>query len=154
MEGKLAYFEPQNELKSRMIDDLEHYGAPRIWFRSEREQCEDVVKSYIKNSFNVDIEESGNNRVHRIGRKIKKNRKIFPQIIVKFKGYVPRTKVYMTRKQKLTSQTIRTFTIKRCLRQSQRLRKCWLCLCRYQLLALFTIEGWWLEIFQFPGRIW
>ena len=112
MEVKLAYFEPQNELKSRMIDDLEHYGAPRIskiqWFRSEREECEDVVKSYIKNSLNVDIEESENNRVHRIGPKIKKNGKIFPQIIVKFKGYVPRTKVDMTRKQKPTSQTIRT----------------------------------------------
>ena len=46
------------------------------------------------------------------------------------------------------------FAIKRCLRQSQKLRKCRLCLCRYKLLALSSIQEWWLEIFQFPGRPW
>ena len=49
---------------------------------------------------NVNIEESEFNRIHRIGPKIKKNGKVFQQIIVKFKGFVPRTKVYRARKHK------------------------------------------------------
>ena len=49
---------------------------------------------------NVDIEESEFNRIYRIGPKINKNGKTFQQIIVKFKGFVPRTKVYRARKHK------------------------------------------------------
>ena len=49
---------------------------------------------------NVDIEESEFNRIHRIGPTVKKNGKAFQQIIVKFKGFVSRTKVYGTRKHK------------------------------------------------------
>ena len=77
--------------------------APRVskiqWFWNE-EECEHVAKSYIKNSLNVDIEESVFNRIHRIGPKINKNGKTFQQIIVKFKSFVPRTKVCRARKHK------------------------------------------------------
>ena len=59
-----------------------------------------MVKSYIKNCLNVDIEELEFNRMHGIGSKIYKNGKAFQQIIVKFKGFVPRTKFYRARKHK------------------------------------------------------
>ena len=64
-----------------------------------KEECESKVKSYIKTCLNVDIDESEFNRTHRIGPKINKNGKAF-QIIVKFKGFVPRTNVYWARKHK------------------------------------------------------
>ena len=64
LEGKLAYFESQNELKSRKIDDLEQYrrreslrfSAFEVKENESNEECESKVKSYIKNSLNVDIE--------------------------------------------------------------------------------------------------
>ena len=65
-----------------------------------KEESESKVKSYIKNCLNVYIEESEFNRIHRIGPKINKNGKVFQQIIVKLKGFVPRTKVYRARKHK------------------------------------------------------
>ena len=65
-----------------------------------KEESESKVKSYIKNCLNVDIEESDFNRIHRIGPKINKNGKAFQQVIVKFKGFVPWTKVYRARKHK------------------------------------------------------
>ena len=65
-----------------------------------KEECESKVKSHIKNCLNVYIEESEFNRIHRIGPKINKNGKVFQQIIVKLKGFVPRTKVYRARKHK------------------------------------------------------
>ena len=40
-----------------------------------KEECESKVKSYIKNSLNVDIEESESNRIHRIEPKIKKKKR-------------------------------------------------------------------------------
>ena len=105
MEGKLAYFEFQDELKSRKIDNLEQYSSREsLRFRcfevKENEECESKVKSYIKNCLNADIKESEFNRIHRIGPTINKNGKAFQQIIVKFIGFVPRTKVYRTRKHK------------------------------------------------------
>ena len=65
-----------------------------------KKESESKVKSYIKNCLNVYIEESEFNRIHRIGPKINKNGKAFQQIIVKSKGFVPRTKVYRARKHK------------------------------------------------------
>ena len=106
--SQLAYFESQDELKSRKIDDLEQYGRREslrfsgfeVKENQSKEECESKVKSYIKNCFNVDIEESKFNRICRIGPKINKNSNAFQQIIVKFKGFVPRTKVYRARKHK------------------------------------------------------
>ena len=107
LEGKLAYFDSQDELKSRKIDDLEQYGRREsLRFggfevkENEFKECESKVKSYIKNCLNVDTEESEFSRIHRIGPKINKNGKAFQQIIVKFKGFVPRTKCYRAMKQK------------------------------------------------------
>ena len=109
MEEKLAYFESQNELKSRKIDNLEQYRRREslrfsnfeVKENKSKEECEHVVKIYIRNSLNVDIEESEYNRIHRIGPKIIKNGKTFQQIIVKFKGFVPQTKVYRARSHKV-----------------------------------------------------
>ena len=42
-----------------------------------KESSKVIVKSYIKSSLNVDIEESKYNRIYRIGPKIKKNGTIF-----------------------------------------------------------------------------
>ena len=81
MNGKLAYFESPDELKSRNIDKQELID--------------------VKNCFNIDIEESEFNRTHRIVLKINKIGKVFEQIIVKFKGFVPRTKVCRARKHKV-----------------------------------------------------
>ena len=83
MEGKLAYFDSQEELKSRKIEDLEQYGRREslkfsVFLVKEnecKEQCESKVKRYIKNCLNVNIEESEFNRIHRIGPKINKNGK-------------------------------------------------------------------------------
>ena len=114
MEGKLAYFESQDELKSRKIDYLKQYGHQEslrfsgfeVKENESKEECESKVKSYIKNCLNVDVEESEFNRIHRIGPKINKNRKAFQQIIVKFKGFVPRKKFIGPGNTKLTSQSI------------------------------------------------
>ena len=81
-EGKLAYFASQDELKSRKIDDLVQYGRREsvrfcgleVKGNESKEECEHVVKSCIRNSLNVDIEESEYNRFHKIGLKIKKER--------------------------------------------------------------------------------
>ena len=70
------------------------------WRRINLKKSEHVAKSYIKNNLNVDIEESVFNRIYRIGPKINKNGKTFQQIIVKFKSFVPRTKVCRARKHK------------------------------------------------------
>ena len=108
MEGKLAYFESQEELKLRKIDNLKQYGRREslrfsgfeVKENESKEECESKVKSYIKNCLNVDIEESEFNRIHRIGPKINKNGKAFQQINVKIQGFVPQTKVYRARKHK------------------------------------------------------
>ena len=42
-----------------------------------KEECKSKIKSYVKNSLNVDIEESEFNRIHRIGPTVKKNGKAF-----------------------------------------------------------------------------
>ena len=97
MKGKLAYFDSQDELKSRKIEDLEQYGRREslrfsgfeVKENEYKEQCESKVKRYIENCLNVNIEESEFNRIHRIGPKIIKSGKAFQQIIVKFKGFVP-----------------------------------------------------------------
>ena len=106
--GNLAYFESQGELKSRKIDDLEQYGRREsVRFsgfemkeNESKEECEDAVKRYCKNSLKVDIKESENSRNYRIGLKIEKNGKTFQQIIAKFNGFLLQTKLYRARTHK------------------------------------------------------
>ena len=76
------------------------FSGSEVKENKSKEECESKVKSYIKNCLNVDIEESEFNRIHRIGPKTNKNGSAFQQIIVKFKDFVPRTKVYRARKHK------------------------------------------------------
>ena len=151
LEGKLAYFESQDELKSRKIDDLEPYG-PRESLRfsgfevkenESKEECESKVKSYIKNCLNVDVEESEFNRIHRIGPKINKNGKAFQQIIVKSKGFVPRTKVYRARKHKADIAIHLDLTKRRYLLLKDAYSKAKNCASvDFDWLALSSIEEW------------
>ena len=123
LEGKLAYFDSQDELKSRKIEDLEQYGRREslrfsgflVKENECKEQCESKVKRYIKNCLNVNIEESEFNRIYRIGPKINKNGTAFQQIIVKFKGFAPRTKVYRARKHKADMTILLDLTKRRYL---------------------------------------
>ena len=109
LEGKLAYHEFQDELKSWKIDDLERYrhqeslrfSGFEVKEHESKEECGSKVKSYTKNCLNVDIKESEFNRIHKIRPKINKNGRAFQQIIVKFKGFVPQAKVYRARKHKV-----------------------------------------------------
>ena len=101
-------------MKSRKKDDPEQYGRREslpfssfeVKENESKEKCEHVVKSYIKNSLIVDIGESECNRIHRIGPKIKESGNIFQYIIVKFRDFVQRTKVYRASNTKQTSQSI------------------------------------------------
>ena len=65
-----------------------------------KEENEHAVKSYIKNSLNVDTVKSEYNRSNRVGPKIKRSGKTFQHTIVNCKGSVPRIKVSRARKHK------------------------------------------------------
>ena len=65
-----------------------------------KKECQNFVKIYIKNSLNVDIEESEDTRIHRIGPKLKKNSQSFQQVIVKFRGFALQPKAYRASKYK------------------------------------------------------
>lgn len=56
--------------------------------------------SDVQNSLNESEKEPEYKRFHRIGSNIKTNSKIFQQIVVKFKDFVPQTKVCGCRKHK------------------------------------------------------
>ena len=91
------------------------FSGSEVKENKSKEECESKVKSYIKNCLNVDIEESEFNRIHRIGPKTNKNGSAFQQIIVKFKGFVPRTKVYRARKHKADMTILLDLTKRRYL---------------------------------------
>ena len=92
LEGKLAYFESQGEQKSRKIHDLEQYGGREslrfsgfeVKENESKEECEHVVKSYIKNSSDVDIEESEFNKIYRI--ESKRSVRFFIKLSLNLKG--------------------------------------------------------------------
>ena len=59
MEGKLAYFKSQDELKSRKIDDLATTGAENSivqWFWSEREWIQSSMWAYNVKSYQEQFE--------------------------------------------------------------------------------------------------
>ena len=56
-------------------------------------------KQYIRNTLNVEVDDNDFNRIHQIGKKYTRDDgKECQQVIVKFKGFIPRTKVYRARK--------------------------------------------------------
>ena len=56
-------------------------------------------KQYIRNTLNVEVDDNDFNRIHQIGQKYTRDDgKECQQVIVKFKGFIPRTVVYRARK--------------------------------------------------------
>ena len=99
LEGKLAYFESQDELKSRKIDYLKQYGRQEslrfsgfeVKENESKEECESKVKSYIKNCLNVDIAES---------------ERLFNKLLLNLKVLFHEQKFIRPGNTKLTSQSI------------------------------------------------
>ena len=108
-EGKIVYLETQDILKARKLDDLEQYGRRQSLrfnrFQTKQsessEGCAKMVKQYIRKTLKVEVDDNDFNRIHRIGQKYKRDDgKECQQVIVKFKGFIPRTKGYRARKHK------------------------------------------------------
>ena len=60
-----------------------------------------MVKEYIRNALKVEVDDNDFNRIYRIGQKLRRDDgKECEQVIVKFKGFIPRTKLYKARKHK------------------------------------------------------
>ena len=59
-------------------------------------------KNCIKDTLKIDIGENYDSRIHRVGLKIANNNgHVLQQIIVKFKGFSPKSSVYRARKRKI-----------------------------------------------------
>ena len=108
-EGKIVYLETQDILKARKLDDLEQYGRRQSLrfnrFQTKQsessEGCAKMVKQYIRKTLKVEVDDNDFNRIHRIGQKYKRDDgKECQQVIVKFKGFISRTKGYRARKHK------------------------------------------------------
>ena len=123
LEGKIVYLETQDKLKARKLDDLKQYGRCER-FRSNgfqtkqdesSEDCTKMVEQYIRNTLKVEVDDNDFNRIHRIGQKYKRDDgKECQQVIVKFKGFIPRTKVYRARKHKSDISVQLDLTKRRC----------------------------------------
>ena len=109
LEGKIMYLETQDKLKARKLDDLEQYGRRKslrfngfqMKQNESSEDCAKMVKEYIRNTFKVEVDDNDFNRIQGIGQKYRRDDgKECQQVIVKFKGFIPRTKVYRARKHK------------------------------------------------------
>ena len=109
LEGKIVYLETQDKLKARKLDKLEQYDRRESLrfngFQTKQnessEDCAKRLKHYIRNTLKIEVDENDFNRVHRIGQKYRRDDgKECQQIIVKFKGFMPRMKVYRARKHK------------------------------------------------------
>ena len=109
LEGKIVYLETQDKLKARKLDNLEQYDRRESLrfngFQTKQnessEDCAKRVKQYIRNTLKVEVDENDFNRVHRIGQTYRRDDGMeCQQIIVKFKGFMPRMKVYRARKHK------------------------------------------------------
>ena len=109
LEGKIMYLETQDKLKARKLDDLEQYGRRKslrfngfqMKQNESSEDCAKMVKEYIRNTFKVEVDDNDFNRIQGIGQKYRRDDgKECQQVIVKFKGFIPRTKVYRARKCK------------------------------------------------------
>ena len=109
LEGRIVYLETQDKLKSRALNDLEQYGRHES-LRFDRyqtkqsessEDCVKMEKQYIQNTLKVEVDDNDFNHIHRIGQKNRRDDgKECQQVIVKFKGFIPGTKVYRARKHK------------------------------------------------------
>ena len=59
------------------------------------------MKQYIRNTLKVEVDDNNFNCIHRIGQKNRRDDgKECQQVIVKFKGFISRTRVYRARKHK------------------------------------------------------
>ena len=139
----------QNDLWCRNIDNLEQYGRRECLHFDKFEvsdaessaDCSNIVKYYIENELEVELNDDDYYLIHKIGLKREKNGDKYQQIIVKFRIFLSRTQVYRARKCK-TKISVRLDLTKRRLDlrnsayESYEASKDKLCLCRYQLLSL------------------
>ena len=78
--------------------------------------CGKILKNYIKNELKVELIDDNYHRIHRIGLKREMTGNKYQKIIVKFRNFSSRTKVYRARKRKakisvrldLTKRTFRS----------------------------------------------
>ena len=150
MEKKLVHFESQDELKSRKKDNPEQDGYQEslrfsgfeVKKNEYKEECEHFVKSYMKNSLTVDIEESEYNRIRRIGPEIKKSGKTIVkfEVLINKQNYIGPVTQSIHRNPFRPYQTS-LFSIKWCLQQNQKLRKCRLCMCWYYFLGRLRLNN-------------
>ena len=90
VEGKLAHFESQDELKSLKVGDLQQcrcreslrFSGFEVKGNESKDECDRVVKRYTENRLKVDIKALEYHRIHGIESKIKMNGETFQQIIV------------------------------------------------------------------------
>ena len=69
--------------------------------KEKKEECESMVKNYIKDPLKIDTGENDYNRIRRECPKITNNNgQVFQKVIVKFKGFSPRSSVYRAKKRK------------------------------------------------------
>ena len=67
------------------------FSGFKVREKETKEECESMVKNYIKDTLKIDIRESDYNRIHRLGPKITNNNgQVLQQVIVKFKGFSPK----------------------------------------------------------------
>ena len=102
------HLETQDKLKVSRLDELEQYGRRKcLRFNGlqtkkneSSENCAKMVKEYIRNTLKVDVDDNDFNRIHRVGQKYRRDDGKECQQVIKFKGFIPRTKVYRARKHK------------------------------------------------------
>ena len=77
LEEKLVYLESQHELKARKLDLEQCERSECLRFRGfevrgkeTKEECESMVKNYIKDTLKINIGENDYNRIHRVRPKI------------------------------------------------------------------------------------
>ena len=122
-EGEISFLKNKITLSDRKNDDLEQYGR-RTSLRidglefNEGEsvsQCEDKVKSYLKEYLKLDVIDGEFDRIHRIGKvmKVEGSGKNVKQIIVKFKSFDTRSKVFRGRDKNSKVKVRLDLTIRR-----------------------------------------
>ena len=107
LEGEIIYLKTQSSLQERKHDDLEQYGRRQclrisgitLSDNESAQECDEKVKSYIKDELKLDIKTDDYDRVHRIGKIRTENGTTSQIIIAKFKGFASRTAVYKARKK-------------------------------------------------------
>ena len=107
--GKISLPWIAARIKNKKLDDLEQYGRREylrfsgfeVKEKETKEECESMIKKYIKDTLKTDIGENDYNKTHRVCPKItNKFGQVLQQIIATFKGFSPRSSIYRAKKRK------------------------------------------------------